>query len=292
MRTTEWHEERKKYLGASEVATILGANPYSSPWEVWAVKKGLIEPFGGNEVTKLGQRIEPVLLDYAEDDLGELDRDVPVPHPSVPLRATLDGQVKASGDVVEAKTAGLLSGRADDWGEDGLVLYPDQIPKTYYLQVQTQLACTGEKRAHLYAMLPRRGVTVYEVKADPKLQGAIVRHVDDWWNRYMIGTEEPDIRSASLDALKRLDRDPSKEIYFDEDAESLVMEYQNAKRHAAIHKRRMDSLQREIIASLGDAERAVTPRGYELRYDLQDRKQYTVKAASYRVLRIKESNDE
>ena len=77
-RAKDWHERRREFVGASEVAAILGLSPYSKPFDVWAVKKGIVEPFKGNEATRLGQTLESSILDHAEGVLGNLDRDVEV----------------------------------------------------------------------------------------------------------------------------------------------------------------------------------------------------------------------
>ena len=130
-RSDEWHERRKHFIGASEVATIMNANPYGNQYELWATKKGMIPPFGGNEATQLGQDLESSILDVAERDFGAIERDVEYAHESLPLVATLDGEsVDGSGKrcPIECKTAGLLSGYASGWGDDGLVQYADQVP--------------------------------------------------------------------------------------------------------------------------------------------------------------------
>ena len=50
----QWHEERKKAIGGSEIAAILGYNNYKSPYAVYAEKLGLSEGFEGNIATEVG----------------------------------------------------------------------------------------------------------------------------------------------------------------------------------------------------------------------------------------------
>lgn len=40
----EWLEYRKDGIGSSEVATILGLNPWETPYQLWRRKKGLDAP--------------------------------------------------------------------------------------------------------------------------------------------------------------------------------------------------------------------------------------------------------
>lgn len=39
-----WRAERRKGVGGSDVAAIMGMSPYKSPYEVWAEKTGVVEP--------------------------------------------------------------------------------------------------------------------------------------------------------------------------------------------------------------------------------------------------------
>ena len=38
-----WRAERRKGVGGSDVAAIMGMSPYKSPYEVWAEKTGVVQ---------------------------------------------------------------------------------------------------------------------------------------------------------------------------------------------------------------------------------------------------------
>ena len=40
----EWLKERESGVGSSEVATIIGVNPYQTPYQLWRRKKGIDPP--------------------------------------------------------------------------------------------------------------------------------------------------------------------------------------------------------------------------------------------------------
>ena len=106
--TAKQLKDRMNRLGASDMSAILGLNKYATAADVWALKTGRVLPFGGNEATRLGDALEPVILDHAEADLDDtLKRNVEVTATgcAFPMVATLDGQSSA-GLPVEAKTAG------------------------------------------------------------------------------------------------------------------------------------------------------------------------------------------
>ena len=291
-RSPEWYEERRRYVGASEVASILGLNPYQTPFEVWAVKTGQMEPFKGNEVTRLGNVFEPVIIDEAERELGPIARTCTYAREGSIVRAELDGQVVSSGEPVEAKTAGLMSGRVGpDWGDDGLVTEVGQIPEHYYVQVQAQLYVSSRELAHLFALLPGRGFVHYQIEAEEKVQKGIMDSVDDWWQRHVVGDEVPDITVAtpSKAVLDRLHRDPHDVADLGDDVDGWFNELQLAKSYKSDADRAVKDLNAKIIAALGNCEIGVTPNGRRVTYKETARKGYEVADTTYRTLRIKES---
>jgi predicted phage-related endonuclease len=65
----EWHAARRRSIGASEVAAVLGLGAYGSPAEVWAGKVGE-SAFEGNDATRIGTAMERRILDAAAEVLG------------------------------------------------------------------------------------------------------------------------------------------------------------------------------------------------------------------------------
>ena len=65
----EWHEERSKGIGGSEVGTILGLNPWESAYALWAKKTGKIpSEIKENWPIRFGKAFEqPILELWAED---------------------------------------------------------------------------------------------------------------------------------------------------------------------------------------------------------------------------------
>jgi len=54
----EWLEARKRGLGGTDVAAILGASKWSSPWRVWAEKNGHEFEQVDREAMSLGRKLE------------------------------------------------------------------------------------------------------------------------------------------------------------------------------------------------------------------------------------------
>jgi putative phage-type endonuclease len=62
-RNLGWNERRRTGIGGSEVAAVLGLNPHSRPIDVWARKVGIASDFAGNDATRWGQVLEPLIAD-------------------------------------------------------------------------------------------------------------------------------------------------------------------------------------------------------------------------------------
>ena len=125
--TDEDLERRRKGIGASDVAAILGVSPWRSPWDVWADKTGRLQPWEGNEATKIGQYLESSVLSYAEAQVGDLERNIRVERPGTPIVATLDARTIKEGIPVEVKTAGMTGPLHGDWGDAMTDHVPDHI---------------------------------------------------------------------------------------------------------------------------------------------------------------------
>ena len=56
--SAEWHEHRRNHRNASETPAVLGVSPWMTPYQLWQIKLGLVEP----EVTPAmlhGTQLEP-----------------------------------------------------------------------------------------------------------------------------------------------------------------------------------------------------------------------------------------
>src|SRR5258706_11782640 len=117
MITPQQLEQRRKFLGASEIAAALNLDPYRSSYDLWLEKTNRAEGFEGNEHTERGNLLEPVLLTWASAKVGELE--YPDTIISGNLCANLDGRVKGKRENVEGKT-GV---ETEEWGD--VAMNPD-----------------------------------------------------------------------------------------------------------------------------------------------------------------------
>ena len=164
----EWLEERKKGIGGSDAAVILGLNPYKNNIRLWEEKTGKVqaEDISDKPYVKYGTQAEDLLrelfkLDFPQYEVSH-DENTIIKHPKYPfLFASLDGQLvdKETGElgILEIKTTNILqSMQKKKWKE--------KIPDNYFCQVLHYLNVTGYSFAILKAQLK------YDFDGDIKLE--------------------------------------------------------------------------------------------------------------------------
>lgn len=157
MTRKEWHELRKKGIGASEAAAVIGLSPYKTNVELWEEKTRRREPedISDKPYVKYGTEAEKHLralfaLDFPQYEVNYKDFDMRYNSDYPFIFATLDGELteKATGrkGVLEIKTTEIMkSEQYEKW--------KDRIPQNYYIQVIHQLLATGFDFAVLKAQL-------------------------------------------------------------------------------------------------------------------------------------------
>lgn len=138
----DWLEIRKKYITASNAAVLVGADPYSSPA---ALRNPA--PFSGNAFTRVGQMLEPVVVNVVNDVLGstfelyETDSGSKEFYTSGYLGATPDAHENRA-ILLECKTT-----RPHTFLKYGAV-----PPSKYLIQLMVQLMCTELEQGLLAIM--------------------------------------------------------------------------------------------------------------------------------------------
>ena len=187
IREAEWHAQRAKGIGASDVPAIAGVSSYAQPIDVWQQKVGLVEPNPETPLTRWGNLLEPVIAEEAERVIGIKFRrlaravhyrDWPV------LFAHLD---RTSADaILECKSSMTTKG----WGDDGSSTVPDAVA----LQVQSQLACADKELAYVAALIGYRDFRTYRIERDrPFFDDLILPILREFWTLVETNTPpEPD----------------------------------------------------------------------------------------------------
>lgn len=195
MLPAKYLEERRKLIGGSDVAAILGLSPFRTAYQVYQEKRKEVEDWKGNEATDWGSRLEPAIRQWYSDTTG---RSVKVPdkllvHPKYPfMGASLDGFTD-DGRVVEIKTA--RSGK--NWGEPET----NQIPDYYAVQVHHYMTITGFHVADIPVSIAGGSPSLYVVEADKEISEMIIEACAKFWERVQAGNPPDPVTYA--DAVAR-----------------------------------------------------------------------------------------
>lgn len=237
--------DRTKYLGASDMAAVCGVDPYRNAYDVWLEKTGQLDDKPPNRAMELGIRLEPVVLQWAEEQIGLIDSDIEaITILDSPIMVHPDGVHRETGRPVESKTAGMGWKVSDEWGEAG----SDQVPEQYIVQCQTQMLALHADLCYLPAFLGGTEFRMYHIKFDPEMAEHILQIARDFWTVHVERMEPPD-DEPHVEFNKRRRRKPIS-VPIDNSLLSEYLEAQDMKKSAC---KRYDEMYNEVIGFLSDA---------------------------------------
>lgn len=212
-----WLAERRRGLGASDIAAILGVSPWASPWSVWVDKTGLyVDEDEPADHLQFGLDLEPTIASWFErrrPGLFVTSRQRLVAHPEIPWAlATLDGLVVDGGDAcwLEYRLDDALAVFESKYSADARW---DEVPEHYRIQCLWQLLVTGLDVAYLAVMhlaFGRPRFEVYEVARDQAAIDRMLVAAERFWMGHVVAGIPPatDSHPATTSALARYWTDP------------------------------------------------------------------------------------
>jgi len=256
-----WLAARRKGIGASEIAAVLGISPWESPFSLyWRKVNGW--DFGASAAMEWGNRLEPAIAakfadNHPEFEIGPGELEA---NPIYPwMLATPDRYVWDIGrktlnisGLLEMKTAHS----ADGWGEDGTA----DIPVYYRAQAQWQMAVVDVEWVVVAVLIGGSDYREYPILRDRRDINVMVEAGRRFMNRIEAGDPPPlDDHHATLAAVKRLHPDlDDTEAEVNERVAANYLRACRAYKTAEKAKARYEILLRD---QMGRAKRAVTPAG-------------------------------
>lgn len=177
-----WLASRKMTIGASEVATICGANPYQSAYALWATKTGRVPEFDGNIASRVGTALEGIVASLWEEEAGQTLHDpgdwTVFSHRDMswfrctPDRLLLDEDGGLM-SVVELKTIGERVAAQLRNGEP---------PLAYQVQLQAQMEIMDRDCGELACLIGNRAFERFQYQRNPKFVRAMLSKVMDFYD--------------------------------------------------------------------------------------------------------------
>lgn len=280
--TTKQREMRRKHLGSSDVAAIVGVDRFKNAYDVYLDKTGKIEDEPENAVMQRGRLLEPAILSFAEFALGPIVRDpekLEFIDEALHLLSHPDGIVEETGNPIETKSQGAYS--EEVWGEANT----DQVPDRVIIQAHVHMICTKKDYCHTPAYLAYREFQMFGLSVDADVRNIIIEKAADFWQNNVLKDMPPENVAPAMAVIKRIRREPKTIVDIDD---ALVESWLGAKETAKVAKKAKEDAEAALLASLGTAEAGQCKSGI-VSYLLQHRKGYVVADTSFRVPRFKKA---
>lgn len=261
--------DHASYFGGSDIAGILGLDPFKSPLTIWAEKTGRLVTEASSEMEAGNDHEAGVVAGYTRRLVvrAQIVERVEYPGPGT-LISEIDPRRGATPDAiahhrvrgpiaVQAKYVGI--GMAHAWGDesDG----PEGVPESVMVQVHWETLLLRERfgvRAEVGHVAADIGTDrrVYEIPIDGALLSDLLDAFSDWWRRHVEQDEMPIVTERDRATLLRLF--PRARMPLSEepapDVEALARQYDTARAAAKLVELEKERVAALLTARIGAAE--------------------------------------
>jgi putative phage-type endonuclease len=282
----DWLERRLSRIGASEAAAALGLDPHCSPLELWARKRGKIDPPSVTLPMRIGLLSEPILSQLYTEETGRqidacqvyLERDLT----DLPLAATIDA-IDDEGIIVEFKTVGEYTGRTIGPVGSG------ELPEPWLIQLHHQMIVLGDDRAHLAVLVGNARFEVHTVEYNGRLADSIKEGLRAFWAHVAADTL-PDTTHAPARVMAALWEPTEEQFEASADLADVVGMYDRLGEMEKEAREARERVKRDILEAI-KGRVAVLPDGRRVRLTRAQVKEHTVKASTQHRLTILKARD-
>jgi putative phage-type endonuclease len=242
-----WLEERRKGIGGSDAAKVLGISKWGGPLSVFMDKTGRSRDREMTEAMEMGIILEEVVarLFMMRTGLKVARVNRMLRHPEYPwMMANVDRRIVGDKKGLECKTAHFM--KTSHW--EG-----DELPDDYYCQTQHYCAVTGWNSCWIAALIGGQRFIFKEVLRNDEFIKEMIAREREFWHEYVM----KDIVPAANEA------DDLSEFYPENERDALL---QPTDKHieilrsiftlegeAALLNDRIDGLKNQIKQDIGDA---------------------------------------
>jgi putative phage-type endonuclease len=243
----EWLATRRTGIGASDVAGVLGASPWTTPLRVYLDKRGLVGELELTDEMEWGHRLEDAVATKWSDLHGiEVRRTGTWRSTAWPWLLANPDRVVANGEGLECKTADKKF--AEEWGE--------QPPLHYVMQCLACMAVTGARRWHLAALVGGNRYFEFVIERDEDDIAAIVGITKQFWEQHVLSAAPPPVQRPADEREEKLlavlyPTPDGTHIQLNPDQQQLVAAHKAAITERGVWDRRATDLAAAIKRELG-----------------------------------------
>lgn len=251
----EWLKARQDGIGASEVATIVGLNPWESPYQLWRRKLGIDPPKEENFAMRAGHYLEDAVAKFWHDETGHeiikasvedfmfIDTEKPF------LRVSPDRTYWLSGMTRNDDNKGILECKTTQKSIDA-----DDLPKHWFCQVQMNLGVAELKRGSIAWLTQGREFGYKDIALVPDFYGWLVEEVEKFWKDHILGKKEPDVSNVKDILLKYNRHTDGKVVEVTDEIFNTYKDLKDVRAQIDTLEERKVTLEERIKLAFGDAE--------------------------------------
>jgi len=254
----EWLNVRQSGIGSSEIATIVGLNPFETPYQLWRRKLGIDPPKQETFAMKAGHYLEDAIAKFWQDASG---REV--------IKSSAGDWIVRNNEtpyiqVSPDRTFWLNEGKhnARDWKSKGILeckstqknIDRDDLPKHWFCQVQWQLGGSELEQGSLAWLVAGRQFDYIDLMFVPDFFGWLKEQAEKFWTDNIVGKKEPEAVSVDDIVAKYSVHTDGKQIEVGDDIFEVYSDLRNLKDEIAVLEERKTELEGKLKMAFGDAE--------------------------------------
>ncbi|MDD3930127.1 MAG: YqaJ viral recombinase family protein [Sphaerochaeta sp.] len=193
-----WLDCRRKYIGGSDAAAVLGLSKWSSPLSVYADKLGLVPEREDNEAMRQGRDLEDYVAQRFSEKTGLKVRreNHIIVNDEVPfMAANIDRRIVGVDEGLECKTTSVYN-KTDFEGGD--------VPKEYYVQCVHYLAVTRYRRWHLAVLVLNKGFYTFTIDRNDIEIDALIALEKKFYDEHIVVQIPPEPEEGDSELLSTL----------------------------------------------------------------------------------------
>ena len=251
MPREQWLELRKKGIGGSDAAAIIGLDRYRSAFDVYAEKIGLKSEEPDNEAMRQGRDLEQYVAERFMEATGKKvrRRNTILQHPEHHwMLGNIDRWVVGENAGLECKTTSVLNRCKFSQGE---------FPPRYYVQCMHYMAVTGADRWYLAVLVLNKSFHVFTIERDEAEIQALIAAEKDFWENHVLKKipPTPDGSETTSEVIKQLfpeARESAEIAMFG--YEDKIQQYLELDAKVKEFESERDKLKQELQLAMADAE--------------------------------------
>ena len=252
---TEWLKYRESGIGSSEVATIVGLNPWETPYQLWRRKVGLDAPKQESFAMKAGHYLEDAVAQFWHDETGQdiiksSAGDWLIVNDERPyMRVSPDRAYWLADMPHNNANKGILECKTTQMSIDA-----DDIPKHWFCQVQYQLGVAELEQGSLAWLCSGREFGYKNLALVSDFFAWLVEEVEKFWLDNIQGKQEPTTANVQDILLKYNRHTDGKIVEVNDDIFAAYQDLKAVKDELSTIEEKKAALEEKIKLGFGDAE--------------------------------------